>query len=256
MFAEAQSGGPIEAAFHLDALSAQSSAHLVTRKAPALALPAHGMIRADRARLADAENLLQVLRMLQLPMSLVGLSGLHRKALLAEGPERGNPLDVQFPQGATELRARRFAAQLPQTRCSMALGIFRFEGFPRSRCTTPRSPSARTRVNKRCTCRPLSRRRRAASTCLRWPCSMSCRIFNRSRALNAIRSCSIVPPGTQKSGHSYFAQCGHSHVAPKRLKIFLDTFAIWVLMACLTCRNKCKMCVLSDRFKGEYYVFC
>jgi hypothetical protein len=40
--------------------------------------------------------------------------------------------------------------------------------------------------------------------------------FNRSRSLplNAMRSSSIEPPGPEKTGHFYFAQTGHSHLAP------------------------------------------
>jgi hypothetical protein len=65
----------------------------------------------------------------------------------------------------------------------------------------------------------------AAAICVIYFCWTSCSTRNRSRSrwLKAIRSVSMGPSATYESGHFYFAQTGHSHLAATSCDTSCDT---------------------------------
>src|SRR5271157_1812538 len=123
---------------------------------------------------------------------------------------------AKYSQASVGPKSRYFVFTSFSVRVRRLSGKRRFDTFPRSRCTTPRSPCSSIRTNNLRTSRSLIPKCPAASPCVKCPSCTSCNTFNRSRSFPLSISISwfrIRPVCRSSTGHFYFAEIGHSHFA-------------------------------------------
>ncbi len=127
----------------------------------------------------------------------------------ASWPGTPTPASAQIPGTPA-------ATESPSLPVRVSASILRFDGSPRSPCTTALSPRRFSARSRRLTCRSVIPSSSAACFCVISFFFAFFKATSRSRSACVISSCpSATSPAWRSSiGHFYFAQIGHYHFAP------------------------------------------